>query len=59
MLTHSPEGPTSWSNRTIAIGSDIAVCGDESQTEYVYYQMQGGVVTRGLVNPSSKDYESL
>jgi hypothetical protein len=52
-------GPVAWSNRSIAIGSDIAVCNDASQTEYIYYQLSGGLVTRGIVNPSSSDFETL
>lgn len=52
-------GPVAWSNRTIASGSDIAVAGDNSQTEYVYYQLEGGVVTRGIVNPTVSNYETL
>lgn len=52
-------GPTAWSNHTIAAGSDIAVASDDSQTEYVYYQLDGGLVTRGILNPSTTVYETL
>ena len=53
------DGPTTTSNHTMAIGSDIAVCNDELQTEYIYYQGDSGIVTRGIVNPSSTTYEHL
>ena len=41
----------------MARGSDIAVCNDNDQTEYIFYQLDGGMVTRGIVNPSWKYYE--
>ncbi|KAK3705999.1 hypothetical protein LTR37_012993 [Vermiconidia calcicola] len=50
-------GPTTSRNRTMVAGSDIAVCNDESQTEYIHYQMEGGLITRGLLNPSWSEYE--
>lgn len=54
------DGPVTWSNRSIAIGSDIAVCNDDSQSEYVHYQMPGGLLTRGIVNPSfTLQYQTL
>ena len=52
-------GPESWANHTIAQGSDIAVASDDSDTEYVYYQLEGGEMTRGVVNPTDKDYDLL
>ena len=53
------DGAVAWSNRSIEIGSDIAVCNDASQTEYVYYQLSGGLVTRGIINPSTSTFETL
>jgi hypothetical protein len=43
----------------MATGSDIAVASDSSQTEYVYYQLDGGLLTRGVLNPTVEGYEVL
>ncbi|KAK3691587.1 hypothetical protein LTR37_018542 [Vermiconidia calcicola] len=52
-------GPTTSRNRTMVAGSDIAVCNDESQTEYIHYQIEGGLITRGLLEPDGSDYEGF
>lgn len=59
LVCSSTAGPTTSRNRTMVAGSDIAVCNDESQTEYIHYQMEGGLITRGLLNPSWSEYEVL
>ncbi|KAK5163738.1 uncharacterized protein LTR77_010411 [Saxophila tyrrhenica] len=51
--------PESWANKTIAVGSDIAVASDDSQTEYVYYQLEDGKVTRGILNPNFNHYDTF
>lgn len=55
----SDAGPQAWSNQTILPGSDIAACNDDENTEYVIYQVQGGLIVRGLVEPYGASYESF
>lgn len=43
----------------MASGSDVAVCNDDQQNEYVFYQLSSGTVARGLVNPVGTSYESF
>lgn len=59
MLTMLADGPSSWANQTIAAGSDIAVAGDSSKTEYVYYRREDGMMARGLANPSFDVFDAL
>lgn len=52
-------GPATWSNLTIPTGSDIAACNDDQQSEYVFYQLSSGLITRGRVDPSGSSFEEF
>lgn len=43
----------------MAEGSDIAVCDDGQDTEYVFYQLEGGLLTRGVVRPAGVNFETI
>lgn len=35
------------------------MCNDGQDTEYVFYQLDGGLITRGVVNPSKLAYQTF
>lgn len=43
----------------MAAGSDVAVCSDDADTNYVFYQLPGGLITRGVTNPSKVIYQAF
>lgn len=53
------DGPTSWENKTAVAGSDITVCNDDQNSEYVMFQVEGGMIVRGLVEPYGSSYEGF
>ena len=52
-------GATGWKNYTVAEGSDIAVISDGQDTEYVFFQLDGGLITRGVTNPYKLIYQTF
>ncbi|TKA75692.1 hypothetical protein B0A55_03181 [Friedmanniomyces simplex] len=50
-------GPETSMNLTIASGSAIAACNDDSQSEYVHFQLTNGTIVRALVDPSGSMFE--
>ncbi|KAF2723970.1 hypothetical protein K431DRAFT_344470 [Polychaeton citri CBS 116435] len=56
------EFPPASTNYTVKQGSAVAVCNDESHTEYIFWQEQSGNIIRAIVDPSSigwTQYDSL
>lgn len=43
----------------MAEGSDIAVTNDGQDTEYVFWQLDGGLITRGVTNPFKLLYQAF
>ncbi|KAK0893634.1 hypothetical protein LTR57_023885 [Friedmanniomyces endolithicus] len=50
-------GPETSTNLTIASGTALAACNDDSQSEYIHFQLTNGTIMRGLVDPSGSVFE--
>ena len=50
------QGPKAPLNQTIAAGSDIAVCTDDTATEYVFFQAEGGMITKSTLSPEAPSF---
>ncbi|KAK1075132.1 hypothetical protein LTR74_000538 [Friedmanniomyces endolithicus] len=50
-------GPETSTNLTIASGTALAACNDDSQSEYIHFQLTNGTIMRGMVDPSGSVFE--
>ena len=51
------DGPNTAKEFQIPQGSDIAVCDDDNNNEYVFWQTDSGEIKRGMVDPYLTKYE--
>lgn len=59
VLTIPVAGPKAPLNQTIVAGSDIAVCTDEKSTEYLFFQADGGMITKTTLSPSARSFNTF
>lgn len=57
-LPSGPIAPLS-ANQTLADNSDIAVCTDDTATEYVFFQARGGMLTKSTLGPEEDSFSNF